>query len=161
MRKYLPYIFLVICLFLEIGIFGRFYLEYNISLVLALCILEATKKDIKESIVFALVAGLLVDITLLSRGIFMTIFLLISVTSVFLVKKKYLSFLDLFSVIISIAFFILLRLVALQVFNGMGLELHYLLRAFVANLIFSILLVLIYLKTNKILIHYEEKFRKN
>jgi uncharacterized membrane protein YobD (UPF0266 family) len=86
MRKYLPYIFLVICLFLEIGIFGRFYLEYNISLVLALCILEATKKDIKESIVFALVAGLLVDITLLSRGIFMTIFLLISVTSVFLVK---------------------------------------------------------------------------
>ncbi|MCX6809553.1 MAG: hypothetical protein NTZ65_02290 [Candidatus Berkelbacteria bacterium] len=102
---------------------GRFFWEFQISLLVPLICYLAVYSPLKEGLVGAFFVGFLFDISSLSNHIFMTIFLIAEVLIIYYLKKKHINFTSPLFLFLGSLFFLIIFIVIGQImFNKINLS---------------------------------------
>lgn len=93
MNKIYPFILvLIFAILFEIGVFGRFVSDLNLSLILPLIFIITQNFRFEESLILALSSGFILDISSLERFPFWTLFLALTVVTVMLAQRRSIDF---------------------------------------------------------------------
>lgn len=132
---------IIISLLVEIGVFSRYAINLNLSLLLPLIFIGTLIFDWEMALVFALSAGLILDISSLQRFPFWSIFLVFEIAAIIFGQRKIFDLTSSISIIIGVFLITILR-IALHalafhenVFSMQGLY------ALIANFTICILLI--------------------
>ena len=87
MRRFIVFLLLAAAIFLEIGVFNKYFGQFYITLVIPLVLVMTPSFSLKDMLVAAAATGIVLDSAALSHSVLSTVFLVFEVLAVGFLSK--------------------------------------------------------------------------
>lgn len=135
---------LILVVLIEIGVLGRFFSYFNLSILIPLVLVISLTFSLEESLSLSLMSGLLLDISTLQRLPFWSLFLVAQVLLIHAFQKKLIDFSGKLSMILVLVLIIILRLVIQFIIYSQEILSSNLLYSLLGNLILSLIIMFLW-----------------